>query len=94
MTNKADKQMLDELLEELRLEQTIEDMQAEIEGRNQTTTQAAVDRAMARIQVSMDRILANDEPATGIDNEKVQQGIPGDDVSGLRLAERGRAVVA
>ena len=70
MTNETDKQNLDGLLAQLRLEQIIEDMQAKIEGRSQTTTQAAIDSAMARIQSSMDRILASDASVSGNEDEE------------------------
>ena len=61
MTKENTREKLDALLERLRLEQTIEDMQAEIEGRTQTTSKASVDKAMARVNASLDRF-ARGEP--------------------------------
>lgn len=55
MTKETAHEKLDALLERLRLEQTIEDMQAEMEGRTQTTSQASVDKAMGRVRDSIDR---------------------------------------
>ncbi len=66
MTKETARKKLDALLERLRLEQTIEDMQAEIEGRTQTTSQASVDKAMSRVHSSLDRF-ARGEPVHNAD---------------------------
>ena len=74
MTNETVREKLNTLLERLRLEQTIEDMQAEIDGRTQTTSRASVDKAMARVQASIDRfdrgepvsLESNDVPAAQV----------------------------
>lgn len=54
MNNDTARKELNALLEQLRLEQTIEDMQAEIDGRTRTTSQGSVNKAMARVHAMLD----------------------------------------
>ena len=65
MTKEIAREKLDALLERLRLEQTVEDMQAEIEGRTQITSKASEEKAMARVLASLDHF-ARGEPV-GVD---------------------------
>ena len=73
MTQETARKKLDALLERLRLEQTIEDMEAEAEGRTQTTSQASVDRAMSRVYAALERF-ASGKPVHQPDAETSSDG--------------------
>jgi len=75
MSKENARKELDEFLEKLRVEQTLEDMAAEVDGRTQTTSEASVNKAMSRIQASLDRFARGEpiefEKAKGETSEKM-----------------------